>query len=172
MKILLLDQKKLTRKSRAGLSKWPDDPEETQGYVVATRNGTIDLLAQDYVSLTELPQELAGLQVLGTFHSHPHGCRKDRCFHQPPSIKDLTSFRELSMGPLNLPVHLIITKQGILFVKTHRSNKKRWRAMMKELEALQNKNARPEETEPLWYGIAHRYPDVMSVTVLKKKLDR
>lgn len=168
MKILLLDQKKLTRESRAGLSKWPDDPEETQGYVVAKKNGTIELLPSSYVSLEELPPELAGLPVLGTFHSHPHGCRKERCFHQPPSLKDLTSFRKLSMGPLNLPAHLIITKQGILFVKTHRSQKPRWQAMMRDLEALQKQNALPEDTEPHWYRIVHRYPDVMSITVLKK----
>ena len=168
MNILFLDTAKFSADSRAGLHKWPTTVDETQGYVTQAPGGDYHLLPVETVSLDEIPAKLARRHnVIGTFHSHPFGCHSSRCYHQPPSLKDLESFRRLSLGPVGLPVHLIVTKGGIVFVKTHRSSKKRWNEMMKKLGALQQKKNMPREQEPLWYNLAAEFPDVMTVTRLK-----
>lgn len=105
------------------------------------------------------------ITLLGTFHSHPNGCTENVCYLQPPSTIDITSFRALCID-LELPAHVIVAKDRLFFVKTHAASKPRFDAMFEELTELRDKNLSPETQEPLWFDIARRYPDVMTVEVI------
>lgn len=168
----ILNKKKFTKKTLYGIQKWPNAAEETLGYIVL-KNGLIHLKPYD-VSLTSLPS-FTSVQILGTFHSHPHGCRlltnfskknkQRRCYHQPPSLKDLISFRKLSIN-LNLSIHMIVTVDRIFFITTFPAPDGRFKDMMAQFREHQNKNIMPKEAEPDWFSIAKDFTDVMTVDII------
>lgn len=168
----ILNKKKFTKKSLYGIQRWPNAAEETFGYIVL-KNGLIHLKPHN-VSLTSLPRFPHFVEILGTFHSHPHGCHllskfskknKQRCYHQPPSLKDLISFRKLSIN-LNLPIHMIITVDRIFFITTFSAPERRFKDMMAQFREHQNKNIMPKVAEPDWFLIANNFTDVMTVDII------
>ena len=163
----ILNPKKFTKKTLYGIQKWPNDAEETLGYIVL-KNGLIHLKPYD-VSLMNLPTMFEA-NILGTFHSHPHGChslskKQRRCYHQPPSLKDLISFRKLSIN-LDLPIHMIVTVNRIFFITTFPAPDGRFKEMMAQFREHQNKNIMPKVAEPDWFSIAKKFTDVMTVDII------
>ena len=103
--------------------------------------------------------------LLGTFHSHPFGCREKLCYHQPPSVIDINSFRRLTMD-LGLPAHVVISRKKLYFVRTLAAPQHRFDALVGEFRGLLEENVAPDLQEPRWFEIAGRYRDVMAVDLI------
>lgn len=161
----MLDVKKFSPGALTGLVTWPGDVDETQGYVIYDK-GLFDFIPVSMVDIFVFPESLRTANVIATFHSHPVGCTRGICYLQPPSLRDLRSFYTLSVG-LKLPVHLVITREFIFFVKTFEASPARFAEMMTRFEMLMAKKNDPDVHQPAWLEISKQFPDVIDVKLIK-----
>ena len=156
--------------STEGMAKWPDDSEETEGYLFLDKDGVVDFFPERIV-LFEIPPNIKahaaeGFQIIGTFHSHPYGCTNNKCYYQPPSVTDFNSVNTLC-SRLGFCEHVIVTKDRLFIIRFIRNlDIKRFGALMKSLEKLRLKNLSVQQQEPLWVEIVNKYKDVVCMEVV------
>ena len=158
--------------TQTGFVTWPYARDETQGYITQSATGVIDLVPQGEVFHDKLPTSMrrAGRTVIGTFHSHPDGCRGNKCFYQPPSIQDLKSLRKLALGPLGLTFHIIVTARKLFVITTFPSRsgalKTQFNQLISMISELKDKDLEPEIQEQRWMAIARKFPTVLEINTI------
>jgi hypothetical protein len=158
--------------TQTGFITWPFERDETQGYIMQQTNGKIDLRPHAHVYEDRLPADVKRWpgKIIGTFHSHPDGCRGNSCYYQPPSVQDLESLRALAKGSLNLTFHIIVTAKKLFLIESSSDHSAKSQAAFDNLvyrvTQLKDADHSPAVQESRWMRIAGEYPNLITVATL------
>lgn len=158
--------------TQTGFITWPFERDETQGYIMQQRNGQVDLRPHAHVYEDRLPADVKRWsgKIIGTFHSHPDGCRGNSCYYQPPSVQDLESLRALATGPLELTFHIIVTAKKLFLIESSPSRSAQtqtaFQDLIRRVTALKDGDPAPGAQETRWMAIARQFPQLLKVTTL------
>ena len=157
--------------SAKGIKQWPNDPEETEGYIFL-EEGLVPIISffPEHITLFNIPKNVKShlaanpsLKLIGSFHSHPHGCTKNKCYYQPPSVTDFNSVHTIC-DTLGYCEHVVITKDFLFVIKfTRHPDIVRFTRLMDLLETLRIKNLDPPAHESEWNSIVEQYTDIVQI---------